>query len=457
MSESNRQLQSFNELERWLNDRRITEIECLVPDLTGVARGKILPRSKFTEDRGMRLPEGVIGMTVTGNYPFDTGMEQLVSDTDRDMTLVPDPATVRSVPWAVDPTAQVLHDCFFRDGSPVDYAPRSVLRRVVQLYRDKGWEPVVAPELEFYLVDKNVDPNQPLRPPVGRSGRAETSRQHYSIDAVNEFDPLFEEIYDYCDAMDLDVDTLIHEIGAGQMEINFLHGDPLDLADKVFFFKRTLREAALRHNMYATFMAKPMAGEPGSAMHIHQSVLDRRTGQNIFSDADGSASDMFMNYIGGLQKYMPACMSFFAPYVNSYRRLVRNTAAPINFQWGTDNRTVGIRVPYSNAANRRVENRVVGADANPYVALAATLACGYLGMVNKLEPLPELTGNAYDGDYQLPESLNEAVRLLSEAPELETVLGNRFCGIYRAVKTAEFAEFMKVISPWEREHLLLHV
>ena len=169
---------------------------------------------------------------------------------------------------------------------------------------------------------------------MGRSGRSETSRQAYSIDAVNEFDPLFEDIYDYCDAMQLDLDTLIHEIGAGQMEVNFLHAEPLGLADKVFYFKRALRETALRHDMYATFMAKPMAGEPGSAMHIHQSVVDVKTGLNIFSNPDGSPSQAFFNYIGGLQKYMPAAMALVAPYVNSYRRLVRHTAAPINVHWG---------------------------------------------------------------------------------------------------------------------------
>ncbi|SBP86833.1 putative glutamine synthetase (GS) [Thiomonas delicata] len=459
MNADNRKQWTFNDLERWLNERRITEIECLVPDLTGVARGKILPRSKFTEDRGMRLPESIIGLTVTGNWPEDERIDTLISDTDRDMNLVPDPSTVRLVPWAVDPTAQVIHDCYFKDGMPVDYAPRSVLKNVIKLYADKGWAPVVAPELEFYIVDKNTDPDQPLRPPVGRSGRAETSRQHYSIDAVNEFDPLFEDIYDYCDAMDLDVDTLIHEVGAGQMEINFLHGDPLDLADKVFFFKRTLREAALRHNMFATFMAKPMAGEPGSAMHVHQSIVDRKTGQNIFSNPDGTASAAFGHYIGGLQKYIPHVMALFAPYVNSYRRLVANTAAPTNVEWGHDNRTVGIRVPHSAPENRRMENRVIGADANPYVALAASLACGYLGMVNKIEPLPEMKTNAYNtrNAILLPQSLSESVRLLDEVPEIEQVLGKRFCGIYKAVKMSEYAEFMKVISPWEREHLLLHV
>lgn len=253
------------------------------------------------------------------------------------------------------------------------------------------------------------------------------------------------------------MDTLIHEIGAGQMEINFLHGDPLDLADKTFFFKRTLREAALRHKMYATFMAKPMANEPGSAMHIHQSIVDVSTGRNLFTKEDGSESDAFRHYIGGLQKYLPASMAFLAPYVNSYRRLVRHTAAPINIQWGKDNRTVGIRVPESSPANRRVENRVIGADANPYVAMAASLACGYLGMEEKLEPAPESTSSAYNSDYQLPRSLSEAIKMMASTPQLHQVLGKEFCTVYRLVKEAEYEEFMRVISPWEREHLLLHV
>ena len=448
---------SFSDLEHWLNERRVTEIECLVPDLTGVARGKILPREKFTEDRGMRLPEAVVAMGVTGEFPEAGPYYDVISPTDRDMHLRPDPSTVRLVPWATDPTAQVLHDCYDRDGTLVPYAPRSVLRRVCELYAAEGWQPIVAPELEFYLVARNSDPDVPLKPPVGRSGRSETSRQAYSIDAVNEFDPLFEDIYAYCEKMELGVDTLIHEIGAGQMEINFFHAAPLQLADEVFFFKRTVREAALRHNMFATFMAKPIAGEPGSAMHIHQSVVDQATGQNLFSRADGSTSDAFRWYLGGLQKYIPAAMALFAPYVNSYRRLARHTAAPINIQWGTDNRTVGIRSPVAPPHARRIENRVIGADANPYVALAATLACGWLGMKHKIEPSPECKGDAYLGDHALPRSLGEALELLRAEKDLARVLGEAFVTVYTEVKEIEYAEFMKVISPWEREHLLLHV
>lgn len=448
---------TFSDLEHWLNERRVTEIECLVPDLTGVARGKILPREKFTEDRGMRLPEAVVAMGVTGEFPEEGPYYDVISPNDLDMHLQPDPATVRIVPWATDPTAQVIHDCYKRDGQLVKHAPRSVLKRVAGLFDAEGWQPVVAPELEFYLVARNSDPDIPLKPPVGRSGRAETSRQAYSIDAVNEFDPLFEDVYDYCEKMELNVDTLIHEVGAGQMEINFFHADPLSLADEVFFFKRTVREAALRHDMFATFMAKPIAGEPGSAMHVHQSILSRATGLNIFSNPDGSPSKEFFWYIGGLQRYTPAAMALFAPYVNSYRRLVRSNAAPINIQWGTDNRTVGIRSPVAGPAARRLENRVIGADANPYVALATTLACGYLGMKNRIEPTPECKGDAYLGAFQLPRSLNEALSLLRNETDLHEVLGEDFVTVYTEVKEIEHAEFMKVISPWEREHLLLHV
>jgi glutamine synthetase len=218
-----------------------------------------------------------------------------------------------------------------------------------------------------------------------------------------------------------------------------------------------VREAALRHDMFATFMAKPIAGEPGSAMHVHQSIVDRATGGNLFSKPDGSASDEFYWYIGGLQRYIPAAMALFAPYVNSYRRLARHTAAPINIQWGTDNRTVGIRSPVATPQARRVENRVIGADANPYVAIAATLACGYLGIVNRIAPTPECKGDAYLGEYQLPRSLDDALRKLRAESDLAEVLGLDFVTVYTEIKDIEHAEFMKVISPWEREHLLLHV
>lgn len=447
----------FDTLNQWMRDQRIDEVECLVPDLTGLARGKILPRERFTEDRGMRLPEVAIAMSVTGEAPTSAAYTDVIAAVDHDMHLRADPSTARLVPWAQDPTAQLIHDCYDRQGRLIPFAPRSVLRRVCELFTAEGWKPIVAPELEFYLVDRSIDADLPLKPPVGRSGRAETSRQAYSIDAVNEFDPLFEDIYAYCEKMNLNVDTLIHEVGAGQMEINFYHGDPLNLADEVFLFKRTVREAALRHNMHATFMAKPIAGEPGSAMHVHQSVVRLEDGRSLFSRDDGEASQEFLWYIGGHQRYLPAVMALLAPYANSYRRIAKFTAAPINTNWGTDNRTVGLRSPVSSPQARRIENRVIGADANPYIALAATLACGYLGIKNRVQPRAECTGDAYASEHDLPRSLGEALDLLRKEKDIAAVLGEAFVNVYTEVKEIEHAEFMKVISPWEREHLLLHV
>ncbi|MDN0075455.1 glutamine synthetase family protein [Crenobacter sp. SG2303] len=442
-----------NEIFEWLREHRITEVECILPDMTGVARGKIIPKDKFVSEPEMRLPEAVLIQTVTGDYPDDSMLDL----TDPDMVLQPDPNTLRFVPWAVDPTAQLIFDCFRANGQAVETAPRNVLRRVLALYEEKGWEPVIAPEMEFYLLSPNPDPDIPLAPPIGRTGRAEFGRRSYAIDAVNEFDPLFEDIYDYCHAQNLEVDTLIHEIGTAQMEINFLHGNPMDLADQVFLFKRTVREAAFRHNMYATFMAKPMEGEPGSAMHMHQSVIDHKTGKNIFSNEDGTPSEHFFHYIGGLQKYLPSAMPFFAPYVNSYRRLTRYTAAPTNIEWGYDNRTVGLRVPHSSPAGRRVENRVPGVDVNPYIAMAATLACGYLGMANQIGCSEPMQTNAYELPYQFPSTAEEALDKLRTCPELAEVMGSRFVEMYLGVKEKENAEYFRVISPWERKFLLLHV
>ncbi|WP_022653476.1 glutamine synthetase family protein [Aquaspirillum serpens] len=439
-------------LSEWLRENRITEVECVIPDFTGIARGKIVPREKFSEDEGMRLPEVVLVQTVTGEYA-----QNITPATDPDMVLIPDPNTIRLVPWAKDPVAQVIHDCYKFDGTPVDLSPRYVLRRVLKLYEERGWEPIIAPEMEFYIVDVNRDPDVPLQPPIGRTGRPETGRAAYSIDAVNEFDPLFEDIYDYCEAQNLAIDTLIHEVGACQMEINFLHGNPLELADQVFLFKRTVREAAIRHNMYATFMAKPMENEPGSAMHLHMSVVDKQTGQNVFSNADGSPSEVFLHAIGGMQKYFPEVIAFFAPFVNSYRRLVRYTAAPINVQWGYDNRTCGIRVPHSSPAARRIENRLPGVDCNPYLAIAVTLAAAWLGIMEKQQPSAPLEGDAYGFPFAFPRGLDDAIPVLRGCKPMADVLGERFVNAFCAVKEEEYIEYARVISPWERRHLLLHV
>ena len=442
------------ETEKWINAHKIEGIECLVPDIAGNARGKFIPADMFI-NQSIRMPEGILTQSVTGEFPDDYW--DLIDTLDGDMYLRPDMTTACLVPWANEFTAQVIHDCYTGKGEAHPLSSRNILKHIVCLYENKGMKPLVAPEMEFYLVKRNTDPRQILTPPMGRSGRQETARQSYSIDATNEFKPFVDTLYKYGKTMKLDIDMLIHESGAAQFEINFKHGNPLLMADQVFLFKRMVREVALQHDMHATFMAKPMSDEPGSAKHIHQSIVSIKSGNNLFAVKDGKYSDDFYHYLGGLQVYSPACMSFYAPNVNSYRRFSAAESSPINLLWGYDNRTTGFRVPDANPDNYRIENRCPGADVNPYLSFAATLACGYLGIKDKIKPADAFEGNAYDSDITLPRSLPEALDALETCNEIQEVFGAQFIAVYKAVKSLEYKQYSQVVSSWEREHLLLRV
>ncbi|WP_202364339.1 MULTISPECIES: glutamine synthetase family protein [unclassified Mesorhizobium] len=451
-----RGVKNWKEVGAWLAWRGIEDIECITPDQAGVARGKMMPSKKFTSNTSLALPSAVFMTTISGGYP-ENGNGFNYPEDDGDLKLMPDLSTLTVVPWEEDPTAAVICDLVHQDGRSVEFTPRNVLKRVLAAYDKRGLKPVVAPEIEFYLVRKNPDPDYPLTPPVGRSGRAIGGGAGYSIAGVNEFDELIDDIYHFSESQGLEIDTLIHEEGAGQLEINLRHGDPIELADQVFMFKRTIREAALKHEIYATFMAKPIQGQPGSAMHIHQSIIDKKTGRNVFSAEDGSETEAFFHFLGGMQKHVPNALVMFAPYVNSYRRLTQSASAPVNNKWGYDNRTTAFRVPRSDPAARRVENRIPSSDANPYLALAASLACGLIGMTNKIKAEPPVLTTANEAEIDLPRSLLEAVDLFEADEELCALLGKSFAATYAAIKRAEFETFMEVISPWEREYLLLNV
>ena len=453
--------------QNWLEDlpeafkiyragRDVDEVECIVPDLAGMSRGKAMPAHKFSPQYETYLPVSIFYQTITGT---DVEMDIDNQWAEGDMVLKPDMSTAKAVPWAKEPTLQVIHDLYTRDGSPISIAPREVLKQVVNLYTQQGWRPVVAPELEFYLIRPNLDPNEPIQAPVGRTGRQRSGRQSYSMSAVDDYGPVIDTIYDFAQDAGLAIDTVIQEDGAGQVEINLTHGDPVLLADQVFYFKRIIREAALIHQIFATFMAKPMRDQPGSAMHVHQSVVDIKTGKNIFSDANGEVSERFLHFIGGCQRYLPHALPLMAPYVNSYRRFESdsNSSAPTNLAWGYDNRAAGLRVPNSAAQDRRLENRMVGVDSNPYLAVAAGLACGYLGMMNKVEPGEAAVGEVDDDEYAIQTTLDEALTLFEAADEVHQILGQEFCMIYGEVKREEMRLFHREISPWEREHLLLNV
>ena len=439
--------------KEYIGSRRLDEVECVIGDIAGVARGKAMPATKFGKQTNYYLPNSIFLQTITGEWadnPFD-------AFTEPDMVMVPDFTTATAAPWTADVTLQVIHDAMDQEGNPIPYSPRNVLKRIVQLYNDQGWTPVVAPEMEFFLTARNIDPNMPVEPPMGRTGRKAAGKQAYSLSAIDEYGKVIDDIYDFAEAQGLEIDGILQEGGAGQIELNLEHGDPVRLADEVFFFKRMIREAALRHDCFATFMAKPIAGEPGSAMHIHTSVVDTRTGKNIFSEKKGEETEAFFHFIAGLQNHLTGGIAVMAPYVNSYRRYVPDFAAPINLEWGRDNRTTGLRIPISSPSGRRVENRLPGMDCNPYLGIAATLACGYLGLMEKKQPRPEFTGSAYSDGDDIPTNMGDALDLLLADEALRGVLGEAFCKVYDSVKRNEYKEFLQVISPWERQHLLLNV
>jgi len=441
--------------ESWILERKISEIECLIPDMNGVLRGKVLPAAKFVRAQqlgALRMPSSVFAVTVTGEYAGDEDRDIQ----DPDMLILPDIATLRLAPGFQTPTAFVFADAHMPTGEPWQASPRNLLKKVLGLYAKRGWRPVVAPELEFYLTAPNVDPDLPLTPPVGRSGRPETSPQPYGLEALTEYEELIEAIYEQGEAADLHLDTMIHESGTAQLEINFHHGDPLLLADQVLIFKRIVRQVALQHSMHATFMAKPMAEQPGSAMHLHCSLVDE-IGANLFADADGNDTPTFRHFVGGLQKLLPEISPLFAPTVNSFRRMRPSHSAPINVQWGVDNRSCGLRVPIDDAQNRRIENRLPGADANPYLATAAMLIAGWIGIEQQAEPQPQVDGSAYHHARTLPRTLEHAMDRLRDCTSAIDILGEQFLTAFSAIKQAELDHFQHVVSSWERDHLLLKV
>jgi len=430
----------------------VRELECIFPDVSGYPRGKLMPAASFARGAELRIAQAIPMQCVTGDYSYDP----IFPDADPDVRLRPDLATLKQVPWASQPRYLAIHDCVELSGELCPFAPRSVLRAVLARYAQQDLTPVVAPEIEFYLCAANTDPAQPLAAPKGRGGRAEVGQSAFSLNMLNELAPFWDEFHAALDTLGIGADTWIHEVGLTQYEINLQHGDALALADQAFLFKYAAKEIALKHGLNAVFMAKPIAGQAGSSMHLHQSIVDAQ-GRNIFSRADGGASPAFGHYIAGLQTYMPDLMLVYAPFVNSYRRYVAGSQAPINLHWGHDNRSTGLRVPVSDPAARRIENRVAGADANPYLAIAATLAAGLAGMQEQLSATKAIEGNGYDHGHGLARSFLAAHAQMAASASAPRLLGAPFVQAFLAVKGLEYDSYLNEISAWERRFLLPQV
>lgn len=280
----NRQAAADDLQQRFLQEG-VRDVECLFPDVSGYPRGKLMPAAAFARGQELRIAQAIPMQCVTGEYSYDP----IFPDADPDVRLVPDMATLRRSPWASVPRYLAVHDCVELNGELCAFAPRSVLKTVLAGYAALGLSPVVAPEIEFYLTEVCTDPAQALRPPTGRAGQVEVGQSAFSMSLLNALAPFWEEFQAALETLGIAADTWIHEVGCSQYEINLLHGDALQVADQAFLFKYAAKEIALSHGMNAVFMAKPIAGEAGSSMHLHQSVVDAQ-GRNIFSAEAGQTT-----------------------------------------------------------------------------------------------------------------------------------------------------------------------
>lgn len=428
----------------------IDEIECVTPDLNGVPRGKVMTAEGFLEGRRLQMARGVLLQCIMGGYP----PTRFYGSDDGDLALVPDPQQIHRLPWSDTPRALAICDADDLSGEGCRLSTRAQLKAVIARYAAHGLKPVVATELEFFVFAPSSDPTQPFQPPVGLDGRREDGASAFSISSNNGLRPFFNEVYRCMEALGLPRDTFMHEMGVSQFEINLLHGDPLLLADQTFLFKHLLKEVALKHGLTVVCMAKPLAKTPGSSMHIHQSLVDIDSGRNVFSDAEGQATDTFYHFIGGLQACMADFTALFAPNVNSYQRLCHPYASPNNACWSEDNRAAGLRIPASGPTARRVENRLPGADTNPYLALAASLAAGLHGIEQRLAPAPAIQGEFEVPDnLSLPCTLHAALERLKRSALARELFGKEFIEGYIASKTLELTSFFDEITPWERRVL----
>ncbi|WP_397378043.1 glutamine synthetase family protein [Pseudomonas sp.] len=408
----------------------------------------------FLEGRRLQLARGVLLQCIMGGYPAP----RFYGSDDGDLALNAEPSQIHRLPWSDTPRAFAICDADELDGRSSGLSTRGLLKKVIARYAQHGWQPVVATELEFFVFARNADPQHPFQPPLGLDGRREDGASAFSVSSNNGLRPFFQEVYQCMAALGLPRDTFMHEMGVSQFEINLLHGDPLLLADQTFLFKHLLKEVALKHGLTVVCMAKPLAHTPGSSMHIHQSVVEQGSGQNIFSAADGQATPAFYHFIAGQQAAMADFTLLFAPHVNSYQRLCHPYASPNNACWSEDNRAAGLRIPASAPVARRVENRLPGADANPYLALAASLAAGLHGIEQQLQPSAPIQGE-FDvpDELALPCTLHAAIERLKRSDLALELFGKEFIEGYIASKTLELTSFYDEITPWERRVLAAHV
>jgi glutamine synthetase len=421
-------------------------VQIMITDPSGVLRGKSVRREELARifESGRQVAGSILGLDLTGEDVDETG---LVWDTgDADMCARPIPGTLVRAPWLAAPTGQLLLTMFDGKGGSAPADPRHALVRVVERLRARGLTPVVACEIEFYLLRE--EPGGKL---VAAGGGRPSERQKidaYSLQRLDDLAPMFDDVYAAARAQGLPAETLMSEYSPGQFEITLHHrADALRAVDEAVMFKRLLRGVARKHGLVACFMAKPFTARAGSGLHVHVSLSDA-SGRNLFASEDPAGTPLLRHAIGGMKATMPESLAVFAPNANSYRRFVSKSYAPVAPIWGVNNRSVSLRVPAGPPASRHVEHRVCGADANLYLATATVLAAAAHGIERELDPGPPVEGNGYAqvGERALPGSWHEALTAAENSAFLRDALGAGFMKIFLAIKHQECARFSAEVS-----------
>lgn len=427
-------------------------VDLLIADMNGIVRGKRIDRSALSKvfERGVALPASLYGLDILGETVESTGLGLDIGEADH--TCFPLPGSLTMESWQKRPIAQLLMTMYETEQRPFFADPRTVLKKVLTRFSELQLTPVTAFELEFYLIDQENLAGKPQPPRSPISGKRPEGVQVYSIDELDEYADFLTDVIESARAQNLPADTIVAESAPGQFEINLHHVDsPLASCDQVTLLRRVIKNVAYDHGMDTTFMAKPYADQAGNGMHLHISLLDRQ-GNNVFAlePDSGRPNDIMRWALGGLLEAMEDYLAILCPNINSYRRFGQGFYVPTWPCWGIENRTTALRIPSSDPEATRIEHRLAGTDANPYLLMAAMLAAIHFGITHQIEPPAPIEGNAYDQqEISLPGNLRDALRELESSGMMRDYFGDDFLRIFIACKEHELEQFEQTISDLE--------
>jgi glutamine synthetase len=429
----------------------ITSFHLIWTDLVGIQRGKILRRDELVPAwrDGRFLPISALVLDATGQDVPETGL--VFDEGDRDLLLWPAPASMVGIPWAATPSAQYIASVHDLDGKPHYADPRNALASMVERFKEFDMTPVGAVEVEFFLMDREAAfAGKPCAPKALTNGARPQHFQAYHLQDLDDFAPFFQDLYAFADIQGLPARTLISEYAPGQMEIVLRHrNDVIKACDEAIMLKRLIKGVADKHGLVATFMAKPYSEWSGSGMHIHISLADA-AGKNLFGATEPTENQLLLHALGGLKAAMAESMLIFAPNANSYRRFRRNSYAPVSASWGVNNRTVSLRIPAGAAETCHIEHRPAGADANPYLVMAAILAGMHYGITEKIDPGSPVIGNGYEKRARyIPGNWFDAIDAFWRASILKEYFGKDFVDTFCTLKEVEADRFFA--EPTERD------